>query len=199
MLPISVLVEGTLDAVVAEKIITTSGDTLGTVYGQEGIDYIEKKIQGFNDLAQGIPILALVDLMDLESDCPAKIIQDWLPHRHEQMLLRVVVREIESWILADRTNVARFLGIRKSLVPHHPEDLADPKESLVELARASRHAGIRNDIVPNDPTVNDEGKAYTTRVGRFVRNQWDLTAAMETASSLHRCVLAVERLIEEGS
>lgn len=195
MPPISVLVEGTLDAAVAEKIITTAGGRFETVYGRKGADYIEKKIQEFNNLAQGVPLLTLVDLMDLDSDCPAEIVQEWLPHRNEHMLLRLVVREIESWILADRAAISRFFGIRKPLVPHHPETLEDPKATLVDLARSSNRAGLQNAIVPDDPTKNDEGPAYTTRMQRFVRNQWSVTDATENAPSLHRCVQAVQRVI----
>ena len=150
MILISILVEGNLDETVARKIIEAEGGAVSEVYGRKGVNYIEKRIEGFNGLAQGTPILTLVDLMDLESDCPAEVLQEWLSHRHEQMLLRFVVREIESWILADRTSISRFFGVRKALVPHHPEDLADPKATLVGLARSSHRKGLRNAIVPDD-------------------------------------------------
>jgi len=198
MPPISILVEGNLDETVARQIIGAAGGTVGTVYGRRGIDYIEKKITGFNQLAKGIPILTLVDLMDLDSDCPAEIVREWLPHRHEQMLLRLVVREIESWILADRTSISRFFGLRKALIPHHPEQLGDPKATLVELADSSQRQGLRNAIVPDDPTMNDEGPAYTTRLQRFVRDQWSVENAAENASSLHRCLQAVQRVVDSS-
>lgn len=198
MPPISILVEGNLDETVAGEIIDAAGGTVGTVYGRRGADYIEKKITGFNQLAQGIPILTLVDLMDLDSDCPAEIVQEWLPHRNEHMLLRLVVREIESWILADRAAISRFFGIRKALVPHHPETLEDPKATLVDLARSSSRAGLQNAIVPDDPTTNDEGPAYTTRMQRFVRDQWTVGDAVENASSLHRCRRAVQRVVDSA-
>jgi hypothetical protein len=196
MTPISILVEGNLDETVAREIIDASGGTVGTVYGRRGVDYIEKKVTGFNRLAKGIPILTLVDLMDLDSNCPAEVVREWLPHRHEQMLLRLVVREIESWILADRTNISRFLGLRKALIPHYPEQLEDPKATLVELADSSQRQGLRSAIVPDDPTMNDEGPAYTIRMQRFVRNQWSVRDAMENAPSLHRCVQAVQRVVD---
>ena len=198
MPPISILVEGNLDETVAREIIDTAGGTVGTVYGRKGVDYIEKKISGFNQLAQGVPILTLVDLMDLDSDCPAEIVRDWLPHRHNQMLFRLVVREIESWILADRASISRFFGLRKALIPHHPEQLEDPKATLVELADSSQRQGLRNAIVPDDPTMNDEGPAYTTRVQRFVRHQWSARDAAKNAPSLHRCVRAVRRVVDSS-
>lgn len=191
------LVEGNLDETVAKKIITTAGGTPGTVHGHKGAPYIEKKINGFNQYAQGIPILTLVDLMDVDPECPPEAVRKWLPHRHDQMLLRFVVREIESWILADRISVSRFLGVRKSKIPHHPEELDDPKAALIKCARSSNRKGLKKDLIPDDPTVRAEGPAYTNRMERFVRNQWKLEAAMQNADSLRRCVRAVETLLEE--
>ncbi len=61
---ISILVEGTLDEAVARQLVTASGGTPGTVFPKKGAGYIEKKIDGFNELAQGVPILSLVDPTD---------------------------------------------------------------------------------------------------------------------------------------
>jgi hypothetical protein len=199
MTPISVLVEGNLDETVARKIIESEGGVVGEVYGRQGVDYIDKKIEGFNRLAQGTPILTLVDLMDVNLDCPVEIVQKWLPHRHEQMLLRFVVREIESWILADRESISRFFGVRMPLIPHHPEDLKDPKATLVELASNSKKEGLKSAIVPPPEAMNDEGPAYTSRMQRFVRNQWSPIDAMENAPSLRRCIRAVHYLLDSST
>jgi hypothetical protein len=195
---VSILVEGHLDEAVAKKIISSVGGKPGHVYPKRGADYIEKKIDGFNDLAQGIPILTLVDLMDTEFDCPAEAVREWLPHRNEQMLLRFVVREIESWILADRSGIAQMLGIRKAKIPHHPEDLPDPKAALVDLARKSRYDSLRYRLVPEDPTVKTQGPAYTGRIERFIREKWRLDVAQKNSPSLRRCVSAVEAFLEES-
>ncbi len=199
MPPISVLVEGNLDDTVARNIIESEGGKVGNIYGRNGVGYINKKIEGFNGLAQGTPILTLVDIMDVNLDCPAEIVKKWLPHRHEQMLLRFVVREIESWILADRNSISRFLGVRMPLVPHHPENLEDPKATLVELARNSGKEGLKSAIVPSLETMNDEGPAYTSRMQRFVRSQWSPTDAMENAPSLHRCIRAVRNILNSST
>jgi hypothetical protein len=196
---VSLLVEGRLDAAVARRIITSTGGRVGKTYGRKGVGYIRTKIDGFNQMAQGVRMLTLVDLMDTPFACPVKAVDDWLPYRNEQMLLRFVVREIESWLPADRTGIAQYLGVRKSEVPYNPEDLDDPKKSLVDVARSSRFASLKQDIVPDDPTTNDQGPAYTSRMRRFVRERWDLDAAMRNASSLHRCVRAVRDLVEDTS
>lgn len=192
-----VVVEGSLDAAVSQRIVSHAGGAVGTVMGKKGVDYIRDRISSFNLSARGIPILTLVDLMDTRFDCPVEAVRAWLPHRNKQMLLRFVVREIESWILADRRGIARFLGIRTSTVPHHAESLPDPKRVLVDLARTSRFASLKRDIVPDDPTQNAQGPAYTVRLQKFIREQWDLEAASENAESLRRCIRAVRRMREE--
>jgi len=190
------LVEGRLDEAVGQRIIEAVGGNVGTTFGLKGVAYIERKVDGFNDLAKGVPILTLVDLADLNIDCPVEAVNQWLPNRSEQMLLRMVVQKIESWLLADRTGIAQFLGIRTSLVPHDPERLEDPKEALVELARRSSYASVKNDLVPADPTQNNQGPGFTYRMSRFARQRWDLNAAMKNAASLHRCVRRVRELIQ---
>jgi hypothetical protein len=193
-----ILVEGSLDATVARRIVNHCGGSVGTVYGRKGLPYIEERIDDFNQSAQGIPILALVDLMDTGFDCPVDVVEHWLPHREADMLLRVVVREIESWILADRTGIARYFGIREPLVSHHPERLDDPKKALVDLARSSQYQSLRNDIVPEDPTVNAQGPAYISRMQSFVRERWNIGPAKQRSASLRRCMEAVRRLIDRS-
>jgi hypothetical protein len=194
---LSILAEGTLDEAVATKIIRAAGGQPATPFPKNGADYIEKKIQGYNQLAQGMPILVLVDLMDIDPDCPAGAVQKWLPNRHEQMLLRFVIREIESWILADRTSLSRFLGVRKSKIPHHPEELDDPKAALIECARNSPKESLKNALIPDDPTVRDQGPAYTIRMERFIQKQWNLERALQNTESLRRCVRAVKAFLED--
>lgn len=196
---ISTLVEGRLDEAVAHKIIRSTGGEIGARYGRNGISYIKEKVDGFNQMAQGEPLLTLVDLADIDDiDCPAEVVRQWVPHRNPQMLFRVVVREIESWLLADRIGIARFLGVRASQVPYHSEDLDDPKKSLVELAQSSRET-IQRDLVPEDPTQNDQGPGYTSKMREFVYEKWDIEAAAERSESLHRCLSAVQDLVNTAS
>ena len=190
---LSLLVEGRLDEAVGRRIVERGGDTVQTVYGKKGVNYIKRKISGFNDAARAIPILALVDLMDTNSDCPKQVLETWVPHRHENMLFRIVVQEVESWIMADRVGIATFLAIPRNRVPVMPEQLQDPKRTLIELARRSRSGRIRRLLVPDQGSTAIEGPAYTSELERFVRDSWDLDAAIQRSPSLGRCVEAVAR------
>lgn len=196
---ISILVEGRLDEAVARRIIRDAGGRPGTTYGLAGASYIRKNISGFNGLAQGTPILCLIDLADVDPDCPISLVETWLPYRDAQMLFRVVVTEIESWLLADRPSIARFLGVRQSLVPYHPEELADPKASLVDLGRQSRFGRIEKGLVPADPTQHSQGPTYTQELCDFVFNEWNPSDAAEHSESLRRCIHAVSNLVDAQS
>ena len=88
--------------------------------------------------------LTLVDFMDTGHSCPPDVVAQWLPRAEPGMLFRVVVRELESWLLADRENFADFLGISITKPPDQPEQINDPKQQLVNLARCSRKSQIRS-------------------------------------------------------
>lgn len=148
MRSMALLVEGLLDEVVGRRILEHLGGQVSVVYGKRGIGYIQRKITGFNDAATGFPILTLADLMDTGLSCAAAVVKTWLPHRNESMFFRLAVREIESWLLADRANLAAFLKVPRSKIPQHPEQIEDPKRTLINLARRSRSATIRRNLVP---------------------------------------------------
>ncbi len=193
MKSLSLLVEGTLDEAVGRRIIEYAGGTVQTVRGKKGVSYIKKKLSGFNAAAVAIPVLALVDLMDTKSDCPKQVVEEWLPQRHENMVFRLVVPEIESWIMADRAGISTFLAVLKNKVPGHPEQVANPKGTLVGLARMSHSEPIRRLLVPARGSTATEGQAYTSELQRFVRDQWNIEEAIDRAPSLKRCVGAVTR------
>lgn len=76
----------------------------------------------------------LVDFKDTGLECPPAVVTAWLPQPSTNLLLRVVVPMIESWLLADREGLAAFLGVSPALLPTMPETLINPKQALVNLA-----------------------------------------------------------------
>jgi hypothetical protein len=183
-----------MDEALAIRIIEGTGHMRGTIYGRRGCGYIREKIDGFNRAAQGAYYLALVDHMDTRLQCPPAVLSSWLPSRFPSMILRVVVRELESWLLADRNNIAKFLNISIAKVPISPETLQDPKSTLVSLAKQSRSRHIRSALVPNPGSTAKIGRLYTSEMIRFTNNQWDFRAARENGPSLHRCLVRLETL-----
>lgn len=163
-LVVDTLVEGLLDESVARKLIVHCGHVPGDGYGKNGINYLRAKATGFNvKAAYGNPILLLVDFMDTGFDCPPAVPATWLPTRNERMLLRVVVPEVESWLLADCEGMAEFLGVSPALIPAMPETLANPKQTLVNLARRSRRRDVKAAMAPAEGITAEVGPEYVAR------------------------------------
>jgi hypothetical protein len=144
-------------------------------------------IPGWNQAARSIPFIVLTDLDRYE--CPAELINDWLRvPKHRNLLFRVAVREVESWLLADPANFSEFLGVRSSLIPADTDSLPDPKATLVQLARKSRSKTIRGSIVPAKGSTAKQGPDYNGCLCTFIRERWNLEAAKANSPSLARTV-----------
>jgi hypothetical protein len=192
---VTLVVEGTVDEAVVSSIVRSCGFERGTVYGRSGKDLIRRRIDGYNRAAQRSPWFVVVDL-DEEKGCAPDLVLDWLPNRAPRMCLRVAVREIESWLMADADRFASFLGINSSLVPANPDAISDPKAFVVSLARRSRRAAIRNEMVPRQGSGRQEGAAYSSRLIEFVTapiNAWRPEAARRSSESLDSAIACLQR------
>lgn len=186
------LVEGVIDEAVARRLLSYHGHTLGVCYGKKGCGYISRRIRGFNASAAGQPILALVDLMDTGMRCAPAVVAGWVPQRRANFLLRVVEREIESWLLADIAGISDFLGVSPMRFPQDPDNLADAKRSLVNLARQSRKPRIRKGLVPEPRSSAQVGKRYVSEIVGFAAADWDVERAGRCSPSLERCLRRLE-------
>jgi hypothetical protein len=99
--------------------------------------------------------------------------------------------EVESWVLADRAQFSSFLSVPEHRIPANTDQIPQPKEFIVTLARRSRRKDIREDLVPAVGSTAPVGPAYNPRLAAFVVDSWDPTAASGASPSLAR---AVERL-----
>ena len=193
-IPIELAVEDDLSAAVVRTVLERSGQPFyaGTSYIGHGFGYLRNHIRGFNNAAQGTPWFVLTDLD--ESECPPELVKRWLPEpKHPNLLFRVAVREVEAWLLADRAGFARFLGIRKDLIPLNADSIQDPKQHLIALASRSRRREIREDIVPPRGSVRQIGPNYNGRLVSFVRKHWDVEVAMLCSESLTRTMSSLSK------
>ena len=194
MAMIHTLVEGLMDEAVAAKIIKAAGHIPGTSYGLRGCGYVKKKVRSYNLSAKSTFYLTLIDLMDTSEECAPEVVTRWVPDREPKMLFRIVIREIESWLIADREGIAQFLRIDLLKVPAMPEQLADPKFELIRLARRSRNKSIREALVPEPDSFAIVGKLYTSEMIRFIGTQWNIQNARVNAPSLEKCLLRLEEI-----
>ena len=194
MTVVNLLVEGQLDEVVARRILDYTGHISGVCYGKNGYGYIKEKIQGFNNASKVVCCFALVDFMDTKLDCPLDVISQWLPHRNPNMIFRVVVRELESWLLADHVNLANYLRINSDSIPSDPEIVFDPKRELINLARRSQSSSIRSSLVPEPNSTAQVGKLYQSEMTKFIQTKWDIASARQRSKSLERCIVRLTEL-----
>lgn len=194
--PLRVLAEGHLEEAVAQRLARGCGFFVDKVFGKHGWSYVQGRIRALNEAASLAPHLALVDLMDVRPrpDCPASLVRAWLPNRHPNMLFRVVVRELESWLLADREGIADLLHVPLTRVPRLPEEEPDPKRALVNLARRSRSRRLREALVPRAGSTAQVGPDYNPLLEQFILHGWNPTTARAVAPSLDRCLTRLEEL-----
>ena len=98
--------------------------------------------------------------------------------------LRLAVRMIESWLMADRESFAEHLGLRVSQVPAQPDLIAHPKLKVVELARQSRKRSVRQALVPAG--AGAVGAEYMPFMAGFVDSHWQQLRARVRSPSLER-------------
>jgi hypothetical protein len=162
-------VEGMIDEAVLRRLVMEVGATAGPVYGKNGKAFLLERLSAYNQAAQFSPWIILIDLDD-DDDCAPPCRKSCLPNPAPCLCFRIAVREIESWLLADRERLARFLSVAVSRIPLDSEKLASPKSTMVELARHSRQRGIREDMVPRPGSGRKVGPAYTAQLIDFARD-----------------------------
>jgi hypothetical protein len=188
-IPVNLAVEDEISETILRILITRLGRRycIGTIYRRGGFGYLRRTIHGWNRAAKSCPFIVLTDLDD--HACPQALIQQWLPvPKHPNLLFRVAVREVESWLLGDTVNLAQYLGCSPKIMPENPDMLADPKQYLIDIARKSRFFNIRASIVPRVHSTAKQGPNYNGCLAAFVTQKWDISAAMEKSPSLSRTV-----------
>jgi len=186
-------VEGLVDEAVVRRPAEHAGLEINQVHGKNGKDYLRRRIGAYNNAARISPWLVLVDL-NREADCPPPLCRIWVPAPAPHMCFRVAVRSVESWLLADREQIARFLGIRVTQVVQNPEAVPNPRDAVVSLAAKSRRNDIRKDMVPRPGSGRPVGPAYASRLIEFVGSHWQPDVAARFSDSLRRCLIRLKEL-----
>jgi hypothetical protein len=192
---IQIVVEDLLSEAVIRRLSEspTIGLEVMAVHGKRGKSFIKDRLASYNEASK---YSSWVVLVDLDSDeCPPRLAHEWIPAiRGDQMVFSVAVREVESWLMADRDAFALFLGVSPARVPRSVETLADPKGILIDLARSSRQREIRRDIVPVHESTARVGRNYNGRLTEFVNSTWDIQRARTVSPSLDRLIKRLETL-----
>ena len=191
--PVILAVEDELSEAVSRQILKRFNIEIWDTILGEGYTYLQQKAMEFNRSASGTAIFMLTDL-DSAQNCPPRLIQSWIKGAlNPQFFFRVAVMEVESWVMADRIGFAAFLSVPWHRIPSPTDDILNPKEFLVSLARRSRKRAIRDALVPGPGANFSVGIEYNTLLSEFVREHWDLERAAAVSPSLKR---TLDRLSE---
>jgi hypothetical protein len=198
--PVNILVEGITDESVAKRLLEYVGLPIGTVFGRHGKDDLLRRLFKYNQAAHFAPWFVLVDLDNSKGiACVPQAIKIWLPQPAERMRLRVAVRAIEAWMMADAERLAAFLNVSLSKMTENPDRENDPKETLINIARSSTSRSIREDLVPRHGSGIRVGPLYGSRLMVFAENHWRPDEAAKHSDSLRRCIEALNTLkVEDG-
>ncbi|MEA2489159.1 MAG: hypothetical protein QOH21_951 [Acidobacteriota bacterium] len=194
MATITVAVEGVHDAEVARRLLVACGHAVGPVYNAQGKSRLDRSLSGYNNAARQAPWLVLRDL-DRDGECAPELRRKLLPDPAQFMTMRIPVRAVETWLLADRRSFAKYFRVSTASVPRDVEAIADPKRLLVDIVRTSSSSTVRNSVVPARGTSAAVGPGYTAAFIDFVVNHWDVDAAAEESQSLASCLAALRRLV----
>jgi hypothetical protein len=197
MIPITGAVEGLLDDAVVRRLIEATGGSVVAVHGRSGRPFLEKNVRGYASAARFSPWFVLADL-DTDS-CAPDLVQAWMGDVAVPsfMCMRIAVREVESWLLADRVRIAKFLGVREIDIPIDPDDLHDPKATVVSIARGSTRVDIRRELLPEVGSGRQIGPAYTTRMAEFARDRWRPEVAVSESPSLKSAIRCLRQTVGE--
>ena len=196
---IIVAVEDALSESVAKRLIReyVPGSEVTRVFGLGGISSVKSKISALNQMSRyDGPVLALADSDD-PGKCPLVLVRELSGELtiSPNMLIRIAVPEIESWIMANRNGIAQWLGIALNTVPRSPETLIDPKRTMVQLASRSRKRALRQGIAPNHVLgTHRTGAEYNILLDEFVTQHWNPDAARANAPSLSRAIARIAQL-----
>lgn len=174
------------------RVARFAGWSVTAAYGGRGKHHLLKRLPSFNQAAVVTPWVVLLDL-DHSAECAPAFVAT-LPTPGRRMCVRIAVRTVEAWLLADRIRLAQYLRVSRDRVSTDPELLVDPKLEMVGIARRSVDSSIRHDMVPKMGTSAKEGPAYAARLQEFATQHWDIDAAAGVSDSLARCLSALHLL-----
>ena len=185
--------EDQLSESIAKKIISQFTDyKVYCIHTRGGRGYIEKRLLEYNRSAKTLSFFVMVDLD--QSLCAVDYIKAQFGRTaiSQNMVFRVAVKEVESWILADQGGFSHYFEIPKQKMPHTPDQLPDPKQSLVGIIKKyCRNKTFRENIVPQPKSGALTGPGYNSALIPFIEKKWSVKQASQTSNSLNRCVRAL--------
>lgn len=191
-------VEGHTDIPIAERLIQLTGLRSQQALVAGGKSRLDPRIPSLNRSGAHLNWLILRDL-DHDASCPPQLIRHLLrEHRRSpRVALRVPVRTMESWILADVEGFAREFAVSRQHLPRDPDDIQRPRQFLVDSCRRSRRSEIRDAMTPRPGSGRQAGPEYSYRITKFAAGAWDPERASGRSRSLRSTIAALRKLVAD--
>lgn len=160
---------------------------------KKGITKLIPEFSRFVKQAKFQPVLCIADN---DGKCVKELLDKWLPKAlPRNFCLRLAVVEAESWLIADRKSIADFLGIPEKHVSKTPDNEADPKRHVLNLARKSTNRELRLEMV-SQTDISKQGTGYNPHLCHFVKTYWSAQRAADNSPSLARAILRIAKLAQ---
>ena len=114
MSAVRVVTEGRLDLAIATRLLEDRGAFAIPTGARNGRGPLLRRLRDYNAAAQRERWLVLFDLD--KDECAPALLSEHLPSPASGMHVRVAVREVESWLLAD-SGLARYIRIPARTLP----------------------------------------------------------------------------------
>ncbi len=196
---VALATEDALSEAVGVRLIAEQEGRLriGLRLGGRGNGYLRAKLGNFRQMARRQPVILFTDLD--QAMCAPSLVRGWLGSVEPDapnLLLRVAVREVEAWLLADHEAVRAGLSLPHATLPEAPDDLVDPKAHLLRLAqRAPRR--VRNELLPAKGASASQGLGYNALLSGLVAEVWSPERAALRSDSLRRARSRLRELAQQ--
>src|SRR5579859_6905926 len=103
------------------RLAVEAGLQVSQLIRRNGKGYLQSRIRNFCQMATFQTVLVIADLD--RARCPSELLADWFGTREvpSGLIVRIAVREVEAWILADHQAMRELVGSRAGRLPDDPE------------------------------------------------------------------------------
>ncbi|MDO8441736.1 MAG: DUF4276 family protein [Polaromonas sp.] len=194
---VALATEDELSEAVGKRLLIDAGYQLepAPLLRRNGSGYLRSKMDSWCEMAKRKPVVLLTDLD--RAVCPAELRAAWIGDRKppENFIMRIAVREVEAWLLADHQALRTIIGNRGSL-PIDPDLLPDPKQYFLRLIAKQARRDIREELVADAGAIASQGIGYNARLSHLVATVWSPERAALRSRSLHRARIRLSELVQ---
>ncbi len=192
-------VEGMTDESLVRRLLSDFGISPVRVYAGGGKSKLDPKVARWNHASNRQQMFVLRDWdRDDRATCPQELIDSIAGGKIVQpkLMIRVPVRAMESWILADAKAVQDYFKVTGSTAS--PDSESNPKQKLISMCARSTSKDVKTDMVPRLGARSNVGPGYLRRIEEFCAKSWSPTRARAISPSLDRCMIRIEEFISMG-